>query len=297
MFPSGVGFLWVIVAIREMVVIVTANAVAHWWGHHLDGRLTAADESHCSRFTTTLQALCKATTLNLGSVALSSFTVAVVEAARDAFHLLRRAEEEADGGRENAVQRCLWCLGDCVFGVLDRCVQFLNKWAIVIVGIENGRLGFCGGARRAISLFRERGIMAIINENLVHNVLMLGAAVVGVCTGLGGVLAVEPFRDGRQWWSPGADALLLLPGAETDPSNYDLRVIMGLAGAFVGFAVALVVFAPVGAAVTAVFYLFVKDPGALTDGRCKCSSGHAARALEEAWDVMFGGGARVYSRA
>ena len=139
--------------------------------------------------------------------------------------------------------------------------------------------------------------MAIVNENLVHNVLMLGAAVVGVCTGLGGVLAVEPFDDGRQWWSPSPDALLLLPGARTDPSNYDLRVIMGLAGSFVGFAVALVVFAPVGAAVTAVFYLFVKDPEALRDGRCKCSCGNAAHALEEAWDTMFGGGARVYSRA
>ena len=131
-----------------------------------------------------LCALARATTCNLGSVALSSFTVAIVEAARDAFHILRRVEEAEGGAGETPEQHCAkkaaFCLGDCIFACLDQCVKFLNKWAIVIVGIEDGRIGFCGGARRAISLFQTRGLMAIVNENLVHNVLHLGAMVVGV---------------------------------------------------------------------------------------------------------------------
>ena len=71
----------------------------------------------------------------------------------------------------------------CILQCIESLIEYFNKWAFTYVGIYGYKFTTAGKA--VITLFKQRGFDAIINDDLIGNVLSLAAIVVGlICAGL-----------------------------------------------------------------------------------------------------------------
>ena len=80
---------------------------------------------------------------------------------------------------------------------LDSLCKIFNHWAFVYIGLYN--YNFWDSGKKATTLFNTRGWSGIVSNGVVRNVLFMTSVVIGLCTGLFGLI-VEEF-DGYEFTS------------------------------------------------------------------------------------------------
>lgn len=73
---------------------------------------------------------------------------------------------------------CAACIAECILGCLEALMEYFNRWAFVYVGIYG--YTFTKSGKAVLDLFRSRGFDAIINDDLIGNVLGFASLAVGM---------------------------------------------------------------------------------------------------------------------
>lgn len=129
---------------------------------------------------------------SLGSMALGSLVVAIIETIRFILEAIRnklRALEAAPGG---CIITIFWCCGQCCLGCVEWTIKFINRNAYIVIAITGK--GFCGAAVRATSLI-VNNILRIGTVNVIGNVVVfLGKVGVSLASALFAFFMLETSR-------------------------------------------------------------------------------------------------------
>lgn len=147
-------------------------------------------------------------------------------------------EQAYQNAREsnNNLAACALCILDCLLGILENLVQYLNRYAFAICAIYGKP--FLQAANQAWALMKSRGFDAIINDSLINGVMSLIIIIGGLSTGIFGALV------GYYGY------------------NTDWRVWAGL-GFLIGAALMFVIAEIVDSSVTTLFICLADDPATL----------------------------------
>ncbi|SAM00846.1 hypothetical protein [Absidia glauca] len=132
-----------------------------------------------------LPSLKRAMTTSLGSICFGSLLIALIEFLRYLIAVLR-------GSTDNPILGIFLCIVDCLIGCFQGFFEWFNNYAFSGVAIYGK--SYIQSAKRTWTLIKDRGVEAIINDNLINNVLFLGGLLVGVLCSLLGYLYLEISR-------------------------------------------------------------------------------------------------------
>jgi len=165
-----VGF-WMMEVCKNVIHVTSCAVLGEWYFH--------------DNVMATFQALCRACTVHLGSIALGSLFVAVVETLRFLAYWVKKETEVCCGGDNccvNCIRSFLFCCVDCCLGCVQRCIEFCNAYAYVHVAIYG--FGYCEAAKSAYYFLEESGMTAVLQDDIVSTFMIAGALFGGLFTGL-----------------------------------------------------------------------------------------------------------------
>ncbi|CAO3595704.1 unnamed protein product [Absidia cylindrospora] len=127
----------------------------------------------------TIPSLRRSLTTSFGTICFGSLLIALV-------NFLRYFISMARGATDNPFLGFILCIVDCIVGCFQGFFEWFNNYAFSGVAIYGK--SYIQSAKRTWTLIKDRGIEAIINDNLINNVLFLGGLLVGVLCSLLGYL-------------------------------------------------------------------------------------------------------------
>ncbi|EMC93522.1 hypothetical protein BAUCODRAFT_37210 [Baudoinia panamericana UAMH 10762] len=120
----------------------------------------------------------RALTYSFGSISLGSLLVAIINMLRQACSIAQ--QQEANSG--NFAASCAFCILQCIIGLLDWAVQFINRYAFSYMALYGKN--YIESAKDTWRLIKDRGIDALVNECLIGPVLTMGATFVAYACAL-----------------------------------------------------------------------------------------------------------------
>ncbi|KAF2676424.1 DUF580-domain-containing protein [Lentithecium fluviatile CBS 122367] len=114
-------------------------------------------------------ALKRALTYSFGSISLGSLIVAIIQFLRQICSAARQSAAQ-DG---NIVGVVLLCCLECLIGILNWAVEFLNRYAFSYIALYGK--SYFAAAKDTWKMIKDRGIDALVNECLIGPVLSMGA--------------------------------------------------------------------------------------------------------------------------
>jgi len=176
-YGSGVAFLfflsyyWTQQVLSNTVHVTSAGVIGTWW-FDPDEASTCCSKAIGDSFF-------RATTYSFGSICFGSLIVAIVQALRALNHHLRGQEDAA----------AIVCIIDCILGCIESIIEYFNKWAYVYVGLYG--YSYLDAGKNVMTLFQNKGWTTIITDDLAENVLFMMSIVIGLVTGLVGLVVAS----------------------------------------------------------------------------------------------------------
>ncbi|KAI8369154.1 plasma-membrane choline transporter-domain-containing protein [Choanephora cucurbitarum] len=124
----------------------------------------------------------RALTTSFGSICFGALLIAIINLVR---YLLQIARANTD----NACMAFFICIIQCIVNCFAGLFEWFNYYAFSGVAIYGK--AFVPTARRTWTLIQDRGIEALINDNIIGNVLFMGGLLVGVLCGLLGFIYLK----------------------------------------------------------------------------------------------------------
>jgi len=183
----------------------------------------------------TIKSFKRAMTTSFGSICFGSLLIALVSTLRV---LASQAKHEA-AEDENYLLCIIACCVECILSCIEDGIEYFNKYAFTEVAIYGKP--YCQAAKDTWTLCKARGIEALINDNIIGNVLSIGAITVG-CLAAAVVFALGFFFAGA-----------------INPSIIIFTIIAFLAGILIFSVVAQVI----DSGVATTFVCLCEDPDAL----------------------------------
>ncbi|KAG2202551.1 hypothetical protein INT47_012545 [Mucor saturninus] len=128
----------------------------------------------------------RALTTSFGSICFGALLVALINTLR---YFIQVARSSSD----NPLLSFALCIIECIVSCIQGLFEWFNQYAFSGVAIYGQ--GFVPSAKRTWSMIQDRGIEAMINDNLIGNVLVMGSLLVGILSSLFGyiyLLVVKP---------------------------------------------------------------------------------------------------------
>ncbi|EGF82972.1 hypothetical protein BATDEDRAFT_36345 [Batrachochytrium dendrobatidis JAM81] len=176
----------------------------------------------------------RALTTSFGPNCYGSLLVAIIQTLRA---IVRMASENNDNPAIAIILCCIQCLLSCIQGM----AEYFNKYAFTQVAIYGK--DYCTAAKDTWELIKSRGIDAIINDDLIGNVLNVGAFFVGLVTGVVGFTYIQ-----------------LSPTIPHYTANYIVIVFVSF---FIGIVEFSVLSSVIDSGVATTFVCLAEDPSAL----------------------------------
>lgn len=133
----------------------------------------------------TLGSAKRALTTSFGSICFGSLLIALLQTLR---YVLRSLRSDSDDGFAVFLATCAECILACLEGLFET----FNKFAFTQVAMYGKP--FVRAAHDTWELVKDRGVDAIVNDNLTGNVLGMGTLSVGVASGLYGYVFIKLFQ-------------------------------------------------------------------------------------------------------
>ncbi|CAH0513972.1 unnamed protein product [Peronospora belbahrii] len=208
------SFYWGLQVFKNVAHTTVAGTVATFWYNAESSGATGAS-------------LKRSMTSSFGSICFGSLIVAFLQALRAL----------AENGRQEG--SALACVAECILGCLQSIMEYFNRWAYVYVGIYGYK--FTQAGKAVFELFKQRGFDAIINDDLIGNVLGFAALGIGlICAGVGALIAET-----------------------TDTFAFEnSTAFLAILGLVVGIGVAVTPLAVIDSSVATIFVCFAEDPAA-----------------------------------
>lgn len=169
------SFYWTSQVIKSCFHTTVAGVVGTWWFTPIEER----SAGFCN--TTIYYSWMRSTIYSFGSICLGSLLVAILQVLQV---IVRSAR--SNNGDGNGANSILWCLLQCLVDLLERVMEYINKWAFVYVGLYG--YDYCTAGKKVYQLFKTRGWSVIINDQLVSRSLGLLQFWIGVVSGAIGVV-------------------------------------------------------------------------------------------------------------
>ncbi|KAM0750747.1 DUF580-domain-containing protein [Meredithblackwellia eburnea MCA 4105] len=115
----------------------------------------------------------RASTYSMGSIALGSLIVALLDLLRAALQLLQNYES----GQGDAVGAAIACCAQCCVGCVASLAEYFNRYAMIEIALYGKP--YVKAAKDTWNLFKDRGIDALINDCLINNIWTFGSYAVG----------------------------------------------------------------------------------------------------------------------
>ncbi|KAF9116442.1 putative choline transporter, neither null mutation nor overexpression affects choline transport [Mortierella sp. AM989] len=167
-FFCFVSFYWTSQVIKNIVHITISGVYACYY--FLMGSPQGMSKSP------TIESFKRACTTSIGSICFGSLIVAAIQTLRAIVQLLR-------SNGDDGFMVFIACLLDCIIACLQGIIEYVNKYAYCQVAIYGK--AYIPAARDTWNILKDRGIVQIINDNLVGNVWAMGAIMSGMLSALG----------------------------------------------------------------------------------------------------------------
>jgi len=189
----------------------------------------------------TLKSFKRAATTSFGSICFGSLLIALVSTLRV---LANQTKQEA-AEDENYILCLIACCVECILSCIEDGIEYFNVYAFTEVAIYGKP--YCQAAKDTWTLCKSRGIEAIINDNIIGNVLSIGALAIGSLTALVTCFAAKFFG----------------VGLEDEKIKLAVMIIFGLIGFLIGCMTFSVVAQVINSGVATTFVCLCEDPDAL----------------------------------
>jgi len=138
----------------------------------------------------TVKSFKRAITTSFGSICFGSLIIAIIQTLEA---LARQVKNEA-ADDQNVALAIIACCIECILSLIGDMVEYFNVYAFTEVAIYGK--SYCQAAKDTWTLCKQRGIEAIINDNLIGNVLVIGALAVSclsamVTCGIGFIIGID----------------------------------------------------------------------------------------------------------
>jgi len=184
----------------------------------------------------TIKSFKRAITTSFGSICFGSLIIAII---RTLEALARQAKQEA-AGDNNYILCILACCVECILNCIGDMAEYFNVYAFTEVAIYGKP--YCQAAKDTWTICKARGIEALINDNLIGNVLTIGSLTVAC---LSAVVTC-------------AIGFLILGIEESAPF-----IIFGIVAFLIGLMIFSVVAQVINSGVATTFVCLCEDPDAL----------------------------------
>lgn len=175
------GCFWTTQFIIACSLTVIAGAVAsYYWSR---------GETSEMPFMPVVSSVKRLTRFSLGSMALGSLVVAIIESVRFLLEALRRKLKVVEATPAACCIRMIWCCTQCCLGCVEWTIKFINRNAYIMIAIT-GR-GFCKAAAMATGLIINN-ILRIGTVNVIGDVMLfLGKLCVSLACALFAFLMLD----------------------------------------------------------------------------------------------------------
>ncbi|CAG8585462.1 15187_t:CDS:2 [Racocetra persica] len=221
------SFYWTSQVIKTIVHVTASGVYATYY--FLEGTPQGAGT------TPTLSSFKRATTTSIGSICFGSLIIALLSTTRTVLQAFANSDEGACGF-------CAVCIA-CLLAWIESLVEYFNFYAYVEVAIYGK--SYCQAAKDTWTLIKDRGVEAIINDDLIGNVLTMGSLLIGVLCGILGYIYI----------STSIQYLLT--------ENTNLVIVFVIICFVIGFMMCVVITDAIGSGVSTTFVALAEDPDAL----------------------------------
>jgi hypothetical protein len=169
------GLLWIVSFTISNLQYSVAVLASNWYFNRNDG------DSQIAIFT----AMIWGVTYQLGSLALGSFTIALLWMIQLILNYFYQKTKEIDPN--NFVYKCALCFVTC----FERFLKFLNRHAYIEVALRN--TNFCGGIAKSVEILTSNFARFAVLSSLVELFLFLGGVILATGMTLIGNLILNAY--------------------------------------------------------------------------------------------------------
>jgi len=184
----------------------------------------------------TIKSFNRAITTSFGSICFGSLLIAIVNTLR----ALARQVKNESYDEENYLLCLIACCIECILSCLEDGIEYFNKYAFTEVAIYGK--SYCEAAKDTWTLCKARGIEALINDDLIGNVLSIGALAIGCLSA-----------------SCTCGMAIIILGIE----DYVIVIIFGILAFLIGCMIFSVVAQVINSGVATTFVCLCEDPDAI----------------------------------
>ncbi len=213
MFLYILSLYWTTQVLRNIAHTTTAGAIGTWWFQ---------PEANSG---VTFGAFKRASTTSLGSIALGSFIVALIQSLRFL----------AGGGRNN--RSLAACMLVFIIGIIERIMRYFNMYAYTQVALYGK--DFITSAKDTMDMFEAKGLTMLINDNLTEIVCFIASIITAILTSICVALP----------------ASIAIEGTNVTNSLFYFFMFF-----VVGYCVSAVMFVQIQSAVCTTFVVWAQDP-------------------------------------
>jgi len=203
-FGMILSLFWTLQVIQNIFHTTIAGVVGTWWFDPEEARSASASASTqggnngrcfrcCGCSPAIYNSLHRSIIYSFGSICLGSLLVGIVQVLQFIVRCGRRQRSQRQQQQRRFRQQrrievtdFLFCFLQYLVDSLEKLLEYFNTWAFVYVGLYGYDYWTAGKAVAA--LFQARGWSVIINDHLVARSLSMMSVLIGLITGLVGVL-------------------------------------------------------------------------------------------------------------
>ncbi|KAJ3451113.1 protein pns1 [Anaeramoeba flamelloides] len=175
----------------------------------------------------TMKSFKRATTKSFGSICFGSLVIAIIKTIR--------AMVRSQRNSNNGVARCIAL---CILACIEWIAEWINAYALVHVAVYGK--GYIKCAKATFRMLKQRGVMALINDDLIGKVLVCAGIISGIIVGIVSMAMIY-----------------------IKYSNIWIAFIFAFVGLLIGIFVTITAFSVVSSGVMTYFVLFAEAPSAM----------------------------------
>ena len=187
------GLLWTTAFIGGVALTTMAGAISGWYFSQLPAEAEAVPALAKLKYSRgacpVASSLGRTLRYHLGSVAVGSFLIALVQLARAAMAYVANQLKAAAKG--NSWLAFALCCANCCLSCLDCCIQVVTKNAYIYVALKGE--GFLASGRRVFSLITQHGAVFAVVNVLGVLIVTLGKVLIAVISAFVAYLIVENY--------------------------------------------------------------------------------------------------------
>ena len=187
------GLLWTTAFIGGVALTTMAGAISGWYFSQLPAEAEAVPALAKLKYSRgacpVAASLGRTLRYHLGSVAVGSFLIALVQLARAAMAYVANQLKAAAKG--NSWLAFALCCANCCLSCLDCCIQVVTKNAYIYVALKGE--GFLASGRRVFSLITQHGAVFAVVNVLGVLIVTLGKVLISVISAFVAYLIVENY--------------------------------------------------------------------------------------------------------